>query len=35
MSYLRDIRSLCDHALLVLTKWTKSKTEVEQEQKTI
>ena len=35
MSYLGDLRSLYGHALLVLTKWSESKIEVVQEQKTI
>ena len=33
--YLEDLRSTYDHALLILNKWSKSKIEVLQEQKTI
>ena len=33
--YLKELRSLNGHALLVLTKWSKSKIEVVQLQKTI
>ena len=35
MCYVGDLRSLYGHALLVLAKWSKSKTNVVQEQKTI
>ena len=33
--YLGELRSLYGHALLVLTKWSKFKIEVVQQQKTI